>query len=306
MAKAASGFTLLLFLLALPCLFAGANPFENGSAQPRKETVEKRKPSGAADTYRTFLLRITLLQQKLKIKMTGLIKDFQSGKSIFPLLSVLAISFLYGLLHAAGPGHGKSFAAAYILSEKPRALRGLALGNLIAFFHGISGAITVLALHFFLANTVSGTVSEIEHVTKITSYCLLCFLGGLLVVKSLADLFSRKLKRQEAFTKNILLWAFSAGIVPCPGVVMIMLFCLSFGLPFLGVALSLFVSAGMAATISLVVMAVTLGKQASFRFLSDEAIETGEMVLSLLSGLFVLTLGAVFLLAASTYGPSVF
>ncbi|MFO7752082.1 MAG: hypothetical protein R6V41_03055 [Desulfobacteraceae bacterium] len=283
---------------------AAANPFEDDPAGNQKVQAAPKEVAFDGNAWHTVLLKITMLQQTLKIKMTGLIKDFQNGSSILPLLSALAVSFLYGVLHAAGPGHGKAFASAYILSERPSISKGVALGNLLAFFHGMSGAFTVLALHFLLSKTVSGTVSEIEHITRITSYSLLCLLGAVLVVKSLAEIRSKASRGPGALSKNMLVWGFSAGIVPCPGVVMIMLFCLSFGLPYLGVALSVFVSAGMAVTISLVVVAVTMGKKMSFAFLPDEKIEAGEQVLAILSGLFVLSAGAVFLISALTHGKT--
>jgi len=305
MNKTISIMAVLLLVSVLFCPAAAANPFTDSSPGVQKQTGTPKDSGEKGDLYRTVLLKITMLQQTLKIKMTGLIKDFQNGESILPLLSVLAVSFLYGVLHAAGPGHGKAFAAGYMLSERPEVWKGVALGNLIGFFHGMFGVFTVLALHFLLSKTVSGTISDIEHITRITSYSLLCLLGALVVVKSLAEMLSKTPKNPGPLSKNMLVWGFSAGIVPCPGVVMIMLFCLSLGLPYLGVALSVFVSAGMAVTISFVVVLVIMGKKASFSFLPEETIESGERVLALLSGLFILGVGTVFLASALTYGKTV-
>ncbi|MEI9985699.1 MAG: hypothetical protein WDN69_22465 [Aliidongia sp.] len=45
------------------------------------------------------------------------------------LLTVLAIAFLWGVLHAAGPGHGKSLVAAYLVTTDARWTSGIVLGR---------------------------------------------------------------------------------------------------------------------------------------------------------------------------------
>ena len=56
--------------------------------------------------------------------------------------------------------------------------------------------------------------------------------------------------------KGLVPWALAVGLVPCPAVVMVMLFCLSMDALALGLVLAVFISLGMALTISGVVIAV--------------------------------------------------
>ena len=51
--------------------------------------------------------------------------------------------------------------------------------------------------------------------------------------------------------KGVLPWAVAVGLVPCPAVVMVMLFCLSMDVVILGLLLAVCISIGMATTISL-------------------------------------------------------
>ena len=277
----------LIFLIS----DAYSNPFAVGNEDSGSYSIEKKSHD------KTILLKITLMQQNLKIKLSGLIYDLKEGKSILPFFSIIMISFLYGVLHAAGPGHGKTFAAGYILSEKPKLSKGIIFGSSIAFFHGISGAFLVLILNLILKKTISGSMAQIEYITKLTSFSLLSLLGGILVLKSIGEIFFKSKKKEGSVSKNIFLWGFSAGVIPCPGVIMIMLFCLSLGMPYFGFLLAFAVSSGMALTIIIVVLSIAVGKKFSYSFLSDEKIEKGEQFFGFLSGILVFTAGIIFLLS---------
>jgi len=92
--------------------------------------------------------------------------------------------------------------------------------------------------------------------------------------------------------------AVAVGLVPCPGVVMVMLFCLSMDMLTLGLLLAVFISLGMATTISFVVIAVVIGKGISFLTFSTKRTERIESIIGVVSGLAVTALGVLFLTTA--------
>jgi len=93
--------------------------------------------------------------------------------------------------------------------------------------------------------------------------------------------------------------ALTVGMVPCPGVVLVMLFCLSLNLIGLGLLLAFSVSLGMAVTISAVGVATLAGKSLALGALESRRslAETIERILETAAALIIMTLGLVFLSA---------
>lgn len=93
--------------------------------------------------------------------------------------------------------------------------------------------------------------------------------------------------------RNILAMAFFTGMVPCPGVILIMLFTMSMDMMGLGVVLSLSTALGMGVTISAVVMVVLKGKAMALGSLDQRPglAETVELSFELAGALMVTLLG---------------
>jgi nickel/cobalt exporter len=289
---------LLLVLFQLVCPVASAdsgNPFH--ATMPSDQAVQKSSP------HNSFLTKIALYQQHLKQKMASMIRQINTAESMYPLLAVMLIAFGYGVIHAAGPGHGKAVAMSYMMSRNPSIANGVLFGTLIAFTHGFSGALCVLGLHYVLKQSVTGTLITVSHVTQLVSFSLITLLGIAILVKNVRELF---LKTKSSFfqpdsdsaenKKKFLPWAMAVGLVPCPGVVMVMLFCLSMDVMLLGLILAVCISLGMAVTISFVVTAVVVGKTGILSAASKKRTEIIEGVVGILSGTAISLLGTLFLL----------
>src|SRR6185312_15487003 len=64
-------------------------------------------------------------QSEFYREMSSTIRAAKSdGSAVWTLL---AISFAYGIFHAAGPGHGKAVIASYLVANRETARRGIAL-----------------------------------------------------------------------------------------------------------------------------------------------------------------------------------
>jgi len=170
------------------------------------------------------------------------------------------------------------------------------------------GREAVLALHFILQTSVSGTLSSVSNVTQVVSFSLIALLGLGILIKNGWEALQR-LKagpvrtpsRPNEKTRGLLPLAMAVGLVPCPGVVMVMLFCLSMGAMTLGLALAACVALGMAATISLVVLAVVTGKAGLLKMMPEGKVALVESVVGLLSGIAIALLGTMFLVTTLHY-----
>ena len=82
-------------------------------ARAQNPFLSKEKPqqvSQATGPPNPFLAKIVFWQQQLHHKMAVLTRQAKETGSIRPFLFLILIAFAYGVLHAAGPGHGKGFA----------------------------------------------------------------------------------------------------------------------------------------------------------------------------------------------------
>jgi len=245
-------------------------------------------------------------QQRLNEKMTGLTRQVRETGSLRPLVSLMVIAFVYGVLHAAGPGHGKAVATSYLISRGRKLERGIFLGIIIALFHGLSGVILVLAVHFVFKRGIGGSLETVTHTTQLISYGLITLLGVVMLIKSLVFWHQRKTFSENDNTgdlddkrKGSLIMALAVGMVPCPGVVLVMLFCLSIHLIHLGLLLALFMVLGMAFTISGVGIVALTGKHLAIGTLKKRqrlALIT-QHIIETIAALMVTILGALFLAA---------
>jgi nickel/cobalt exporter len=71
----------------------------------------------------------------------------------------LLFSFTYGVVHALGPGHGKSIVVSYFLSRPGKYFHGVLMGNMLTFVHVFSAILIVLFVRLAL-NIGEGTSFE--------------------------------------------------------------------------------------------------------------------------------------------------
>jgi nickel/cobalt transporter (NicO) family protein len=94
--------------------------------------------------------------------------------------ALMGVSFVYGIFHAAGPGHGKAVISSYLLANEETWRRGVTLSFASAVLQSLA-AVAIVAIAALLigatAKMTSNTVDWIETV----SYALIIVIGGRLV-----------------------------------------------------------------------------------------------------------------------------
>jgi nickel/cobalt transporter (NicO) family protein len=94
--------------------------------------------------------------------------------------TLLAISFAYGIFHAAGPGHGKAVISSYLVANQETARRGIVLSFASALLQSLV-AVVVVGICAWLLNATAKTMCGAEKAIEIASYALIAAFGARLV-----------------------------------------------------------------------------------------------------------------------------
>ena len=97
--------------------------------------------------------------------------------------SLFGISFLYGVFHAVGPGHGKAVISSYLVANEETWRRGVVLSFVSAAIQSLV-AIVVVAIAAVLLGATAKAIGLTVHVVETASYVLVILIGlRLLFVK---------------------------------------------------------------------------------------------------------------------------
>ena len=107
-------------------------------------------------------------------KLTGIVKQAKDdGSAVWALIG---LSFLYGIFHAAGPGHGKVVISSYVLANEQTARRGVVISFLSAFLQGVV-AVALIGSAVFFFKLTSFALTEASQWFERASYALIAALG---------------------------------------------------------------------------------------------------------------------------------
>jgi nickel/cobalt exporter len=115
------------------------------------------------------------------------------------MLSLFGISFLYGVFHAVGPGHGKAVISSYLVANEETWRRGVVLSFASAAIQSVV-AIIVVAIAAVLLGATAKAIGLTVHVVETVSYVLVILIGlRLLFVKGRGFLIAcRELTSRQA------------------------------------------------------------------------------------------------------------
>ncbi len=202
------------------------------------------------------------------------------------------------MVHALGPGHGKTITFSYFLSERANIKKGIIVGGLIGFLHAGSALIVILSLYFIIKQSFLSSFEDISRVIRLISYGLITLIGLLLLVKTIIELkrqgsSGNHIHDSTANTKSIVPFSIAVGMIPCTGTVIILLFSISMDVLTIGMISTFFMGLGMATTISLVGISTIATKQGISRFVFTESKMRTifQNVVSLVGTLLIIFLG---------------
>jgi ABC-type nickel/cobalt efflux system permease component RcnA len=162
---------------------AGATALDavNAVAQSRPAPFGGPPPEPGLNLPRTGSFGWLQQQQRdFYTAMTGALAAFRTDFNAFWILG--GLSFLYGVFHAAGPGHGKVVISSYVLANEMQARRGIALSFISALIQSLVAIGFVLIAAGILGMT-SIAMGDAAHWVGVVSYALMAALGLWLVAR---------------------------------------------------------------------------------------------------------------------------
>ena len=252
----------LLLLFCIPLLFSvmplKANPFLGAPEKP----VPQVSVAGQTNPD------LTEKQLTLRNRMADLFLTIKKGDAPGVLLLLYGISFLYGMLHAAGPGHRKTIVFSLYLSREAKSLEPLAMGVLLALLHGGSAVLLILIYKSTAGPLLSRNLNASTLQMEGWAYSLLALLSLLLLTGSVRH--AVKGHAHERTTHKRTFWAIGlTGFFPCPGAIMILIFTLTQDMLITGILAVTAMSLGMAFPISLAGYLAYYGKKGIFRIFKN-------------------------------------
>ncbi len=186
----------------------------------------------------------------------------------YALFILLGISFLYGIIHALGPGHGKSLAFSYFLANKSSFSKAFFISQASAFIHIVGALILVIVSVFILQSVLNNFVNDsVEILTKISAFMIMSLAAFILYNKimkkscSCSSCCSTKPSQSNSiwsttkpkttttlkpnFMKKDLYFVLTAGLIPCPGTVILFIYAFMLKTYFAVILASIFISLGM-------------------------------------------------------------
>ena len=117
--------------------------------------------------------------------------------------ALVLMSFLYGVLHAAGPGHGKVVLTTYLLTHRSRLNRGIAMGTAAAFLQGVTALLLIYAPIGLAGWLPLETETASLWATRV-SFAMLAIVGLYLLVRAARALYQgfRQLRHETGEVRH--------------------------------------------------------------------------------------------------------
>jgi len=237
----------------------------------------------------------------------------ENGSALF---SLLLVGFAYGIFHAAGPGHGKGVISAYLVADEKALRKGFALSLAAALVQALVAIAIVSVVNLALRATAS-TMNALALNVELASFVAVTLLGAVMawrkagkVLGIMALARNPKAAVQEDCDHvhmpppdeigRLNRWrdmagvAIAAGIRPCAGALIVLVFALSQGLFAAGIAATFAMALGTALTTGAIAALAVFFKATALRIAGGRGASGTIAIagLELLAAAFVLVLGA--------------
>jgi len=221
-----------------------------------------------------------------------LVQAVRSAKTDGAAFGLLAVSFLYGIFHAAGPGHGKAVISSYLLADGSTYGRGLALTAASSALQALT-AIALVGIAAIALGATARAMHDTVRVIELGSYALIIAFGLYLTWQKGRALVAAwqgaqhhhghaharhdhdhghshgpepaELKGKGWFRRGLTA-VVAVGARPCSGAILVLVFALSQGILWIGVLATFVMAFGTAITVAVIASLALLARGLARRF----------------------------------------
>lgn len=250
--------------------------------------------------------KLTIFQGDLREKIASFFRNWKtaegSAKSTI-FWGIIGVAFLYGILHAAGPGHRKTIVFSLYIARKSPWYEPLLTGFLLALLHG-GCAIFLMLIFKGISGSIAANTNAYAIYMEGFSYLLIIVVSFFLIVKETIEfvIFSKtekaianiKTQKQSDIQESSenqkvnlaknqtenqiekgnssfrdLVPFLISGLYPCPGAILVLVLSFTLDILGLGIATVSFMSLGMAIPIIIVAYFAWFGRKGLFMALKN-------------------------------------
>ncbi len=152
--------------------------FGKSSSTKTKDPAGNKKPKSKNERSLWLSLTIWVNQKQVILSktLTSYLQQFKKTNDYTFAVMMIGLSFLYGLVHAAGPGHGKVVVSSYIMANNQTMRRGIFLSFLSSLVQG-TVAVSLVAIPALIFNASGTTIKKLGLQFTQFSYILIILLG---------------------------------------------------------------------------------------------------------------------------------
>jgi ABC-type nickel/cobalt efflux system permease component RcnA len=234
-------------------------------------------------------------QQSLQRDLATSVKNLKGENAMAGAVVLAALSFIYGVVHAVGPGHGKMVISSYVVANEETVRRGVVISFIAAALQAFT-AVALVGILAFALNASGLQINAWSNQLETVSYALIALVGAWLLATQLIHFYRRRQDQRASAAqvahghhhgdhghhahahdhhhqvhaegeacshivdarelagpfdwRKIGAVVFSVGIRPCTGAILVLIFALTQGMFWAGVAATFAMAFGTAITVA--------------------------------------------------------
>ncbi len=308
--------------LAVTC---GATQTATPAIDKNKLLVQQRNTASTVAFSDSPVQWVQQKQQQFYSSLSGALRKMQTSPSA--IWTLIGLSLLYGVFHAAGPGHGKAVVSAWLLANEHDLKRGVLIAGLSALIQALV-AIILMSILFLVVESAAATARSVAVYIDSFSFAMITLLGLYLIWTAFRHGHEDhnhhhddhghdhdhdhahvakpdQVRGDWSLTKAFSL-AFAVGIRPCTGALLVLSFAKAAGLYWAGIVSTLMMGLGVFAAVAVIAAMSVYARRFAVRMAAKDDRTLSYMATGarILGGLVIAALGTVLFLGSLGTTPA--